>query len=227
VGLLVFLAVLVVAVVATRAGQDDTDTTVPTTVTLPPGPVDDEVLAAALLPAVGALGPEWIETQRDDAAVEAEPSPPGTCPAGPVPEGYLIRGEQRRTQGNDIVETLSVTAGVVAEGVEPPSLDDEFVATCLLDGLRAQLPATSTAEPGPEVALGPPPAGAVVSHVRLVVTGDDGTGGNFDFVLVRRDRLVSLGLVTGVAGAAVDPTPLPAVVAALDDPLQAALPSLG
>jgi hypothetical protein len=56
-----------------------------------------------------------------------------------------------------------------------------------------------------------------VSHIGYVVTGDAGAGGAFDFVLVQRGRLVSLGLLTGVGAA--EATPLAEVVAVLDQPL--------
>jgi len=229
-GLVGLLAVLTVAVVLVYDDDSDdgepggsADTTVATLPTTPDdGSLPDDVIATVLLPPIGAFGPEWIETRRDDEPEVVEALAEGECPPGPVPEGHLIRGEQQHTSGQTIVEALAITAGVVAEGVESLSLDDELIVSCLLDGLRDQLPDTSTAEVAPDAAVGPTPPGALVSHVRFVVTGADGSGGTFDFVLVRRGRLVSLGLLTGTG--AVESTPVSVVAAALDAPLQAALP---
>jgi hypothetical protein len=228
VGLLGTLAVLTVVTIVFYDDSDDPpggSSAPSTTASLPEsGPVPDEELTPALLPAVSALGPTWIETQREDEASEAEPLPEGGCQNFPIPEGWVIRSEQQHTQQSAIVEALSITAGIVAEGVDPPSLDDEAVVGCLLDGLRASLAEGATAEVVEDVAIGPPPAGAEVSHLRIVVTGEPPIGGTFDFVLVSRDRMVSLGLLTGVDPAAA--TPLEAVVQALDEPLQAAQPFL-
>jgi hypothetical protein len=225
----VLLAVLaVVAIVVGNGSSDDDDDTGETTVTTLDAdePASDEAIAGTLLPPVSALGPNWIETSRDDEPSEATIDAGDACPSGPVPEGWLIRSEQRRLQdgGSTISETLSVTAGVVAEGAEPADLEDPVVVSCLLDGLQAQLPATSTVTAVDGPLLGPTPPGAVVSHQRFQIDGEDGTGGTFDFLLVRRSRAVSLGLLTGFD--VVDPTALGAVVAALDAPLQAALPLL-
>jgi hypothetical protein len=224
-GLLGALVVLTIATVVVLGGDDsDEADDPPATATLPEeGTVPDEELTPALLPPVSALGPDWIETQREDEATEAE-SLEGECQNFPIPEGWLIRSEQQRTQASAIVEALSVTAGIVAEGVAVPSLDDEVVRGCLLDGLRASLGEGVTAEIVEGEPLGPPPAGADVSHLRIVVTGEPPVGGTFDFVLVSRDRMVSLGLLTGIDPEAA--TPLSAVVEALDAPLQAALPFL-
>jgi hypothetical protein len=228
--LLGVLAVLATVTLVLATGDDDDDAdgggAGPTETTLGDGPLDDEQIAGALLPQVGALGPTWIETARDDRAQLVTAVVEGDCPPGPVPEGYLIRGEHRRTQGQEVVEALAVTAGIVAEGVEPPSLDDDFIAECLLTGLQQQVAGGSTVTQAPDVAVGPSPAGAIVSHVGFVVDGAAaGQGGTFDFVLVRRDRLVSLGLLTGTG--VVEPTSLAAVAAALDAPLQAVLPRVG
>ena len=224
-GVLAVLAVVTVVVL----GDDDetTDDAATSTTAGPVAPDDDTVpdqeLAAALLPAVSALGPDWIETQRDDTATAAEPTNVAGCPAGPVPEGFLVRGEQHHTRNQQIVESLAITAGILRPGVEPISLEDDAIAACLLDGLRSQLGEGATAEEAADVTLGAPPAGAQVSHVRYVVTGSD-IGGRFDFVLVRRDRMVSLGLLTGTDPAVA--TELSAVVRALDAPLQAAVDRL-
>jgi hypothetical protein len=225
--LLGVLAVMAAITLVVGSGDDGDDDAAGGTATTAAGdgPLADDEIVVALLPPVGALGPEWIETARADEPQRIEAVTEGDCPPGPVPEGYLVRSEQRRTQGQELVEALAVTAGVVAEGVEPPSLDDEFIAQCLLDGLEQQLAAGSTVTLAPEVAVGPSPAGAIVSHVGFVVDGAEGQGGTFDFVLVRRDRLVSLGLLTGTGAA--EPTALAAVATALDRPLQAALPRVG
>jgi hypothetical protein len=223
-GILAVLTVLTIAVSGddeTAEGEAPTSTTA---TTRPDGPVSDEELTPFLLPPVGALGPEWIETQREDEATEAEALPEEGCANFPIPEGYVIRGEHQRTQGAEIVEGLSVTAGIVAEGVEAPSLDDELVVGCLVDTLRASLAEGATADVSEGVTVGAPPPGAIVSHLRIEITGEPPVGGTLDFVLVQRDRLVSLGLLQGV-----DPeiaTPLGDVVEALDAPLQAALPYL-
>lgn len=201
-------------------GGDDAGGARPTATT---APRTDEEVAGTLLPPTSALGGDWIETVRDDRASEATIAPGDACPSGPIPEGWLIRGEQRRVGGGGtILETLSITAGVVAEGARPADLDDPAIVSCLLDGLQAQLPEGSTVAVVDGPALGPTPPGAVVAHQRFEVTGVDGTGGVFDFLLVRRGRAVSLGLLTGVD--VPDPTPLGSVVAVLDAPLQAALP---
>jgi hypothetical protein len=224
--LLVVLAVLTGVALAAGGGDDETagSTTTRPPATVPDEPTPDDELVPALLPAVGALGSEWIETIHEDEATEAQGTAPGECPPGPVPEGYLVRSEHRRTQGQSLVEALAVTAGIVAEGVEPIDLDDEFVAGCLLDGLRDQLGDGATAEQGEDVAVGAIDPGAQVSHVQFVVDGPEGVGGTFDFVLVRRDRMVSMGLLTSPGD--VEPTALRTVAEALDAPLQAALPAL-
>ena len=130
----------------------------------------------------------------------------------------MIRSEQHHTQGQALVEALSVTAGIVAEGVEPISLDDEAVVDCLLDGLRASLAEGATAEVVEDVAIGPSPRGAEVSHLRIVGRPVPIGAGTFDFVLVSRDRRGE----PGPARHGVDPaaaTPLEAVVQALDEPV--------
>jgi hypothetical protein len=211
--------------VVSGGGDDETATTTTRPpVTVPDEPVPDDEVATLLLPAVGALGPEWIETIHDTESTEVEPIEAGECPPGPVPAGFLVRSEHRRTEGQALVEALAVTAGVVTEGVEPISLDDEFVAGCLLDGLRDQLGAGATAELGPEAEVGAINPGALVSHVGFVVDGPEGVGGTFDFVLVQRGRLVSMGLLTNTGESA--PTSLRSVATALDAPLQAALPAV-
>ena len=217
---LVVLAGLAIAAIIIGSDDDDDPTDGGGTSTTVAGPVSDEDVAATLLPATSALGPDWIETTRDDDASPATIEPGDACPSGPVPEGFLIRSEQQRLRGGSIIETLSVTAGVVAEGATPADLDDPLVVGCLLDGLQAQLPATSTVEVSEGPVLDPPPAGAAVSHQRYVVTGADGRGGTFDFVLVRRGRVVSLGLLSGFDADAA--TPLADVVGALDQPLRPA-----
>jgi hypothetical protein len=224
-GLLGTLVVLTVATIVVLGDDSDEADDPPASATLPEeGTVPDEELTPSLLPPVSALGPDWIETQREDDATEAEPLE-GECENFPIPEGWVIRSEQQHTQGNAIVEGLSVTAGIVTEGVEPPSLDDDVVEGCLLDGLRASLSEGATAEVADDEALGPLPPGALVSQLRVVVSGEPPIGGTFAFVLVSRDRMVSLGLLTGVDPAV--STPLSAVVEALDAPLQAAQPFLG
>lgn len=218
------LAVLTVISVVTSNNDDGASDTTRPRVTIPDEPIADEDLAPVLLPPVSALGPSWIETQRDDTATEVTETPSDGCPPGPIGAGWLVRSEQQRTQNSSIVEGLSVTAGVRAEGVEPISLDDERIADCLRDSLAALLAEGSEVARGEEIVVGPIDPGAVVSHVRFTVTGDADRGGTFDFVLVQRDRLVSMGLLTGRADSA--PTPLSAVAQALDAPLQAALPGL-
>jgi hypothetical protein len=225
----IFLVVLaIMTVVAVVADDDDEQAADPTTTrppaTVPDEPVSDEDLAPVLLPAVGALGTEWIETIHDEEITEAEPTGEGECPPGPVPDGVLVRSEQHRTQGQELVEGLAVTAGILAEGVEPISLEDEFVAGCLLDDLQSQLGGEVTAVQAADVPIGPINPGAQVSHVRFTSEGPDGVGGTFDFVLVQRDRMVSLGLLTGTG--AVEATPLDDLANALDAPLQRALPAL-
>lgn len=220
-GLVVLAALAVVAVIAGSDDDGDGDVTGSTTVTTAAGPASDEDVAGTLLPPVSALGPDWIETRRDDEPSEATIAAGDACPSGPIPEGFLIRSEQRRLRGEEIAETLSVTAGVVAEGATPADLEDPVVVSCLRDGLLAQLPGTSAVEVVDGPALGPLPPGAIVSHQRFEVTGAEGRGGTFDFVLVRRGRAVSLGLLAGL-----DPevaTPLGLVVEVLDGPLDAAV----
>ncbi len=219
---LVVLAVLALLTVLVSDDDDEaSDSNTSTTVARPPaGPLPDDRLAATLLPPVSALGTDWIETQREDAATAVEPQPAGASPAGPIAEGFLIRGEQRRTAGAELVETLSITAGVLAEGTDAPSLDDQAVVDCLQAGLQDQVPEGSTVTVSADDDLGPVPEGAEVSHVGYRVSGDAGAGGAFEFVLVQRGRLISLGLLTGV-GAGAD-TALAEVVAVLDQPLAAA-----
>lgn len=222
----VLLAILAIgAVVALATGGDDEDagdsttTTSPASTTLPTGPASDEEVAASLLPPIGALGSDWVETAREDEPSTAEQDPDDPCAVGPIPEGFLIRGEQRRLVDGNTAETLSVTAGVVAEGAEPADLDDPLVRDCLLAGLQAAVPegATVALTDGPTPAA---PAGAEVAAARFVVTGDDGQpGGRFEFVLVQRGRAVSLGLLTGLQADAT--TTLDDVVVALDGPLAA------
>jgi hypothetical protein len=217
---LVVLAALAVVAVVIGDDDDEPDGASATSATTLPEAASDEEVAGTLLPAVSALGDDWIETLRDDEPTEATIEAGDACPSGPVPEGFLIRSEQRRLQGDSIVETLSVTAGVVAEGATPADLEDPLVVGCLLDGLQAELPPTSTvaAVEGPE--LPAPPDGATVSHQRYEVTGAAGAGGTFDFVLVRRGRVVSLGLLSGFGAEA--STDLADVVAVLDAPLRPA-----
>jgi hypothetical protein len=223
VGFLVVLAVL--AVVAIVVGDDDdedaaTPATTTSTTLHPVAPTDEEI-ASTLLPAVSALGSDWVETQRDDVATPVEPTAAGPCPAGPIPEGYLTRSEQQRVRGGAVMETLSVTAGVVPEGAAGFDLDDEAVIACLRDGLQESVPDTSTVTVADDIAIGPLDPGAEVTHQRLEVSGSEpGVGGTFDFVLVRRGRLVSLGLLTGFD--AEQATDLTAVATVLDDPLQSA-----
>jgi hypothetical protein len=229
VAIVVLLALLVIgAIVAVATGGDDgpveepaTDTT---TATLPTGPVSDELVATALLPTVGALGPDWVETARDDEPVTAEQDPADPCAVGPIPDGVLIRAEQRRLQGGEVQETLSITAGVLAEGASPPDLTEVAVLDCLRSGLEAAVAEGGTVS---DVAGAPPapPAGAELTVARFAVTTDAGPGGTFDFVLLRRGRGVVLGLLPGVPG--VEATPLGEVVDALDVRLDAAAGRLG
>lgn len=233
---LVLLAVL--AVVAVVIGGDEDGTTTgdasgttagPTssTATTPAGVASsDAELAVRLLPAIGALGADWVDTSRDDAASEVTAATDDPCSVGPIPAGVLVRNEQRRLVDGDVAETLSVTAGVLAAGAVPADLASAEVRACLLAGLeQAVQPGATVALVEPDRALAAP-AGASVGLARFAITTPDGTaGGLFDFVLVQRGRGVSLGLLGGLPGA--DPTPLDDVAVALDAPLRAAADQLG
>lgn len=229
VAVVVLLAILLVgAIVAVATSSDDDPVDEPATdataATLPPGPASDEQVAAALLPAVGALGPDWVETARDDEPVTAEQDPADPCAVGPIPEGVLIRAEQRRLDAGEVQETLSITAGVLTEGATPPDLTDVAVLDCLRSGLEAAVAEGGTVAdvPGGQP---PPPAGAELTTARFAVSTSAGPGGTFDFVLLRRGRAVVLGLLTGLPGT--EATPLAEVVAALDAPLDDAAARLG
>jgi hypothetical protein len=223
---LVVMAVLAVFAVVSSDDDDGTSGGAATSTTAADGPASDEVVAGSLLPPIGALGPEWVESARDDEPSEATGQPDDPCAVGPIPEGFLIRSEQRRLVDGATVETLSVTAGVVAEDVEPASLADPVVVDCLRLGLEGALPDGSSVA----VLDGAAPAapdGATVGAVRFGVTTAGGEpAGRFEFVQVQRGRAVSLGLLTGVQGVAPSAT-LDDVATALDGPLAAGAERLG
>jgi hypothetical protein len=186
----------------------------------------DEVVTAGLLPQAEAFGAGWVEDSRDEGATAAEPVTGDPCPNGPVPDGFLIRAAFAHLADQSIVEQLSITAGVVDPAAESriPSLADPEVRSCLATQLGELVPGAVGVEPS-EVVAPAAPEGAEVSVLRLEVAGESGVTSTFDWVLVRRGRVVALALLTGIDAARA--TSIDDVVAVLDARLASGARRLG
>jgi hypothetical protein len=187
----------------------------PSSTTTAGGAVD--ALVADLLPALTELPTGWAELSRTDPE-PANPDPSAACP-DPIATGTLATAEFHHLSGpqtGTILETWSITAGVVDDASAVPRLDDPAVADCLRAALAPSIGAGSpdavTATPITVAA----PAGATVTALRFAAPGTS----SYELVLVQRDRVVASGLHVVPADNAT-PTPIDALVAALDGRLAA------